>query len=190
MSGDLSFVMIFCLRENNNSTEALNIIKEKAEKYDGFEIEDNNSSSFFIIHNEIKFLIKNIFESEYHPNYPLKNNFILMSVDYDYMFDDEGTDNPNFWIFFQNVIAIIVAIIDPTYGNFTDDEEMKRIIESDLEMNLLSGGYYSFDYIKLKLPLKENIIRTYATRELTHGLLVINMAMSQENATNFRNEME
>lgn len=188
MGNDDRLVVLYRLRKGHNPDGAFKALRETVGKYRGFEVEGGATNDLEIIHHDYAFVI-----SIHIPDDSMDGmvyDIIQMECDAEYMLDAYSEDNPEFWKYYQNAIAVVAAVIDPWYAVETVDEKVAELVEGGLEAELKSGGYFSFDYIRQTMPTKENAIRKYATRELEKGIIVEAFVMETEVLNEFRYLME
>jgi hypothetical protein len=64
------------------------------------------------------------------------------------------------------------------------------MLKIGLEKYILSGDYFSFDYIKSNMPGCEAAIKKYATRKLQYGYLVTAFVLPEKKVSEFYAEMK
>ena len=189
MSSGPELVIVFKLRNRNLRNEALHKIEAGVKKYRGFYFLEKKDTILAMGHQGYEFNVYSL-ESLWSDLSNPDQDIVILLADAKQMLDDDGENDADFWKAYQNAIALVVAEIDPYYGIITDTETIKDIVKEGLDKNPINMNYFSFDYIRERLPGCNTVIQKYASRKLKYGFLVTDMILPENQWKKYNQEMK
>jgi hypothetical protein len=181
-------VLAFKLKKGGIVKHALEKIADGARKYRGFILNKKEPEHLSIGNRELDCDVYTV-NSLYASEAGVHDDVVILLVDIDKMLEADGDKDSEFWIAFQNLVAMVVAEIDPYYGLISDDEALRDILKEGIDKIPVRMDYFSYDFIEDKLKGREAVIRKYATRRLRYGLLLVDMILPEQRRKDYLREM-
>jgi hypothetical protein len=171
MSSGPELAMVFRMRSPGGASEAMRRIPELARGSEGFDVSGACGGSLTLHRRSWEFLFETLGTFNERAG-DAEDEILTVVTDMDFIYNDEGDEDPLFWESFSDVAEALSQWADPYFGTITDEETMGEYFERAELENPALLNYFSFDFIRDRVRDKERVIRRYATRTARNGLLV------------------